>query len=89
MSPCRITRYSAKTRVRVLHQEVDRRFFDRVLKQAQEHLLDEPFAVDGTLSEAWPARKRTAAMMLLKRWKKRLPVCNLGADKAYETGDLV
>jgi len=58
MSPCRITRYSAKTRVRVLHQEVDRRFFDRVLKQAQEHLLDEPFAVDGTLSEAWASQKK-------------------------------
>ena len=155
----------SKNRERLLNQEVARSFFDRVLKQAQEHLSDEHFTVDGTLIEAWASQKsfqktdggdagdghnfhgqkrtndthasktdpdaklyrkghgqesklsylghvlmenrnglivdamvthadgtaeRDAAMLMVhKRWKKRLPVRSLGADKAYDTRDLV
>jgi transposase len=39
----------SKNRERLLNQEVARSFFDRVLKQAREHLSDEYFTVDGTL----------------------------------------
>jgi len=155
----------SKNRERLLNQEVARSFFDRVLEQAQEHLSDEHFTVDGTLIEAWASQKsfqkkdggdaggghnfhgqkrtndthasktdpdaklyrkghgqesklsylghvlmenrnglivdamvthadgtaeRDAAMLMVhKRWKKRLPVRSLGADKAYDTRDLV
>jgi transposase len=155
----------SKNRERLLNQEVARSFFDRVLKQAQEHLSDEHFTVDGTLIEAWASQKsfqkkdggdaggghnfhgqkrtndthasktdpdaklyrkghgqesklsylghvlmenrnglivdamvthadgtaeRDAAMLMVhKRWKKHLPVRSLGADKAYDTRDLV
>ena len=155
----------SKNRERLLNQEVARSFFDRVLKQAQEHLSDEHFTVDGTLIEAWASQKsfqkkdrgdagdgrnfhgqkrtndthasktdpdaklyrkghgqesklsylghvlmenrnglivdamvthadgtaeRDAAMLMVhRRWKKRLPVRSLGADKAYDTRDLV
>jgi transposase len=155
----------SKNRERLLNQEVARSFFDRVLKQAREHLSDEYFTVDGTLIEAWASQKsfqkkdsdetgdgqnfhgqkrtndthvsktdpdaklyrkghgqesklsylghvlmenrnglivdamvthadgtaeRDAAMLMVyKRWKKRLPVRSLGADKAYDTRDLV
>jgi len=155
----------SKNRERLLNQEVARSFFDRVLKQAKEHLSDEHFTVDGTLIEAWASQKsfqkkdgrdaggghnfhgqkrtndthasktdpdaklyrkghgqesklsylghvlmenhnglivdamvthadgtaeRDAAMLMVhKRWKERLPVRSLGADKAYDTRDLV
>jgi transposase len=155
----------SKNRERLLNQEVARSFFDRVLKQAREHLSDEHFTVDGTLIEAWAGQKsfqkkdggdssdghnfhghkrtndthasktdpeaklyrkgrgqeaklsylghvlmenrnglivdamvthadgtaeRDAAMLMVhKRWKKRQPIRSLGADKAYDTRDLV
>jgi transposase len=155
----------SKNRERLLNQDVARSFFNRVLQQAQEHLSDEHFTVDGTLIEAWASQKsfqkkdggdaggghnfhgqkrtndthasktdpdaklyrkghgqesklsylghvlmekrnglivdamvthadgtaeRDAAMLMVhKRWKKRLPVRSLGADKAYDTRDLV
>src|SRR5881275_1985396 len=47
----------SKNRERLLNQEVARSFFDRVLKQAREHLSDEYFTVDGTLIEAWASQK--------------------------------
>jgi len=47
----------SKNRERLLNQAMARSFFDRVLKQAQEHLADEHFTVDGTLIEAWASQK--------------------------------
>src|SRR5271155_176078 len=47
----------SKNRERVLNQEVARSFFTRVLEQAQPHLSDEHFTVDGTLIEAWASQK--------------------------------
>lgn len=47
----------SKNRERVLHQDVARDFFARVLKQAEAHLSDEHFSVDGTLIEAWASQK--------------------------------
>ena len=46
-----------KNRERLLNQEVARRFFERVLKQAQPSLSDEHFTVDGTFIEAWASQK--------------------------------
>jgi transposase len=47
----------SKNRERLLNQEVAREFFRRVLAQAQSHLSDEHFTVDGTLIEAWASQK--------------------------------
>jgi hypothetical protein len=47
----------SKNRERLLHQEVAQDFFARVLKQAEAHLSDEHFSVDGTLIEAWASQK--------------------------------
>jgi len=47
----------SNNRERLLNQEVGRRFFDRVLKQAQPYRSDEPFPVDGTFLEAWASPK--------------------------------
>src|SRR5271170_5319616 len=47
----------SKNRERLLNQEVARSFFTRVLEQAQPHLSDEHFTVDGTLIEAWASQK--------------------------------
>src|SRR5215472_426994 len=47
----------SKNRERLLNQEVAREFFARVLAQAQPHLSDEHFSVDGTLIEAWASQK--------------------------------
>ena len=47
----------SKNRDRLLNQEVARMFFARVLQQAQPHLSDEHFTVDGTLIEAWASQK--------------------------------
>jgi transposase len=47
----------SKNRDRLLNQEVAREFFTRVLAQAKPHLSDEHFSVDGTLIEAWAARR--------------------------------
>jgi transposase len=47
----------SKNRERLLHQEVAREFFRRVLAQAKPHLSDEHFSVDGTLIEAWASQK--------------------------------
>jgi transposase len=47
----------SKNRDRLLNQEVARLFFARVLAQAQAHLSDEHFTVDGTLIEAWASQK--------------------------------
>jgi transposase len=47
----------SKNRERLLNQEVAREFFSRVLAQAQPHLSDEHFTVDGTLIEAWASQK--------------------------------
>ncbi|MGO9008536.1 MAG: IS5 family transposase [Bryobacteraceae bacterium] len=47
----------SKNRERVLNQDVAREFFSRVLAQAQPHLSDEHFSVDGTLIEAWASQK--------------------------------
>lgn len=47
----------SKNRARLLNGDVARRFFQRVLDQAKEHLSDEHFTVDGTLMEAWARQK--------------------------------
>jgi transposase len=47
----------SKNRERVLNHEVAREFFRRVLAQAEPHLSDEHFSVDGTLIEAWASQK--------------------------------
>jgi len=47
----------SKNRERLLNQDVARDFFARVLKQAEAHLSDEHFSVDGTLIEAWASQK--------------------------------
>jgi transposase len=47
----------SKNRERLLNQEVARSFFTRVLAQAQPHLSEEHFTVDGTLIEAWASQK--------------------------------
>ena len=48
-----------KNRDRLLDGDVAQKFFDQVLKQAQEAglLSDEHFSVDGTLIEAWASQK--------------------------------
>lgn len=46
--------------------------------------------VDAMVTQADGTAERDAAMLMVhKRWKQRLPVRSLGADKAYETRDLV
>ena len=47
----------SKNRERLLNAEIARRFFCRVLDQAQGYLSDEHFTVDGTLIEAWASQK--------------------------------
>jgi len=47
----------SKNRQRVLNHEVAQRFFALVLTQAQPHLSQEHFTVDGTLIEAWASQK--------------------------------
>ena len=47
----------SKNRDRLLNQEVAQKFFQRVLTQAQPHLSDEHFTLDGTLIEAWASQK--------------------------------
>jgi transposase len=47
----------SKNRERLLNQEVAQTFFARVLAQAEGHLSDEHFTVDGTLVEAWASQK--------------------------------
>jgi transposase len=47
----------SKNRERLLNQQIARSFFARVLDQAQDHLSDEHFTVDGTLVEAWASQK--------------------------------
>src|SRR3954468_10478685 len=47
----------SKNRDRLLNQELARVFFDRVLRQAQGHLSDEHFTVDGTMIEACASQK--------------------------------
>ena len=48
-----------KNRDRLLEQEISRRFFDEVLKQAKEKdlLSEEHFTIDGTFIEAWASQK--------------------------------
>jgi hypothetical protein len=56
---------STKNRGRLLNQEIARSFFRRVVDRAQDLMSDEHFTVDGTLVDAWQARRvfsgRTAA----------------------------
>jgi hypothetical protein len=47
----------SKNRDRLLNQEVARMFFARVVEQAQAHLSEEHFTVDGTLMQAWASQK--------------------------------
>lgn len=47
----------SKNRERLLNQEIAREFFCRVLAQAQPHLSEEHFSVDGTFIEAWASQK--------------------------------
>jgi transposase/IS5 family transposase len=47
----------SKNRERLLNQAVAQTFFARVLAQAEGHLSDEHFTVDGTLVEAWASQK--------------------------------
>ena len=47
----------SKNRERLLNQEVAQEFFRRVLAQANPHLSDEHFSVDGTLIEGWASQK--------------------------------
>ncbi len=47
----------SKNRERLLNQDIARGFFERVLRQAEGHLSDEHFTVDGTLIEAWASQK--------------------------------
>ncbi len=53
------TRWFRTNRERLLAQDVARRFFDAVVRQAQAAglLSDEHFSVDGTLIEAWASLK--------------------------------
>jgi len=46
--------------------------------------------VDAMVTHADGTAERDAAMLMVhRRWKKRQPVVSLGADKAYDTRDLV
>jgi len=60
----------SKNRERLLNAEIARRFFCRVLDQAQGYLSDEHFTVDGTLMRPGPARKAfrrmTVAMTMVQ-----------------------
>src|SRR3954449_5952991 len=47
----------SKNRDRLLNQELARVFFNRVLREAQGHLSDEHFTVDGTMIEACASQK--------------------------------
>lgn len=47
----------SKNRERLLHADVARKFFQKVLEQARAYLSDEHFTVDGTLIEAWASQK--------------------------------
>jgi len=47
----------SKHRDRLLNQATAQEFFQRVLAQAQPHLSQEHFTVDGTLIEAWASHK--------------------------------
>src|SRR4051794_11780821 len=47
----------SKNRDRLLNQELARVFFIRVLREAQGHLSDEHFTVDGTMIEACASQK--------------------------------
>ena len=47
----------SKNRERLLNEATAREFFTRVLQQAQPHLSQEHFTVDGTLIEAWASQK--------------------------------
>ena len=47
----------SKNRERLLNQATAQEFFQRVLAQAQPHLSQEHFTVDGTLIEAWASHK--------------------------------
>jgi hypothetical protein len=46
-----------QNRDRLLNQDVAREFFCRVLAQANPHLSDDHFSVDGTLIEEWASQK--------------------------------
>jgi IS5 family transposase len=67
----------SKNRERLLAQDVARRFFDAVVRQAQAAglLSDEHFSVDGTLIDAWAS---------LKSFKPRGP--NLGGQRKRKRG---
>ena len=47
----------SKNRDGLLNPELARVFFDRVLREAQAHLSDEHFTVDGTMIEACASQK--------------------------------
>jgi transposase len=47
----------SKNRDRLLNQGLARVFFDRVLREAQRHLSDDHFTVDGTMIEACASQK--------------------------------
>ncbi len=46
-----------KSRDRVLTQDVALSFFRRIIAQAEPHISDEHFTIDGTLIEAWASQK--------------------------------
>jgi transposase len=52
-----------KNRDRLLNQEIARSFFRRVVERARGLMSNDHFTVDGTLIEAWPARRVFNAKM--------------------------
>jgi transposase len=66
-------------------QEAKLSYLGHVLMENRNGLI-----VDAMVTHADGTAERDAAMLMVyKRWKKRQPVRSLGADKAYDTHDLV
>jgi len=47
----------SKNRDRLLHQDIARSFFRRVVERAKDLMSDDHFTVDGTLIDAWASQK--------------------------------
>ena len=63
----------SKNRDRLLNQDIARSFFRRVVDRAQALMSDEHFTVDGTLIEAWAARRVSNGRMGTRRRRPPLP----------------
>jgi transposase len=64
--PIWATTVFTKNRDRLLNQEIARSFFRRVVERAQDLMSDEHFTVDGTLIEAWRARRAFSGRMAIR-----------------------